>query len=75
MFVLSCSGFLRYNELSQIKLEHISFTHNSVNIFIPSSKTDVYQDGRNVLISASDSDACPIKILKMYIPGAKFALS
>ncbi len=67
MCVVAYSGFLRFNELSQIKLEHLTFTDEGVVIFIPSSKTDVYRQGKQVMISKGQTSACPVSILKQYI--------
>ena len=67
MCVLAYAGFLRFNELSHIKLEHLSFSDDTVNIFIPTSKTYIYRDGMQVLIGKGESCACPVRILKSYI--------
>jgi len=67
MCVIAYSGFLRFDELSHIKLEHLTFTDDGVIIFIPSSKTDIYREGKQVLICKGRSVACPVNILKQYL--------
>ena len=68
MCVIAYTGFLRFNELSQIRFNHITFTVDSLTLFIPTSKTDVYRGGRTVAISKlDDSPACPVKIIKEYL--------
>ena len=67
MCLLAYAGFLRFNELSQIKFEHITFTAQGMSLFVPSSKTDIYRSGRSVVISATDSRFCPVQMLKSYI--------
>jgi len=46
---ISYTGFLRYNELSYIKANNITFYEDYVNIFIVKSKTDCYRNGKNVV--------------------------
>ena len=67
MCLVSYAGFLRFNELSHIKLEHVIFHPAGMNILIPSSKTDVYRSGRSVIISSAHSPYCPVEMLKSYI--------
>jgi hypothetical protein len=42
---LSYTGFLRYDELSNIKANNITFHEEYVDIFIVKSKTDCYRNG------------------------------
>ena len=67
MCVIAYAGFLRYDELVNIRLKHLTFTEYGLRIFIPSSKTDIYRGGRNVVISKLDSQSCPVSILKSYM--------
>jgi hypothetical protein len=55
MLAISYTGLLRYNELSNIKANNITFYEDYVNIFIVKSKTDCYRNGKNVVISKLDS--------------------
>ena len=43
--VLSYTGFLRYDELSNIKANNITFHEEYADIFIEKSKTDCYRNG------------------------------
>ena len=45
---LSYTGFLRYDELSNIKVNNITFHEEYVDIFIEKSKTNCYRNGKNV---------------------------
>ena len=51
MCLLAYTGFLRFNELSSIRLGHVTFNDEGLKLFIPSSKTDVYHDGRSDVVS------------------------
>ena len=76
MIILSFTGFLRYDELSNIRCHNVSFIENShVKIRIEKSKTDQYRDGNDVLLSKLDSVACPFTILQSYIDVAQIDLS
>ena len=69
--VLSYIGFLRYDELSNIKANNITFHEEYVDIFIEKSKTDCYRNGKNVLIAKMNTPQCPVTILQCYIREAK----
>jgi hypothetical protein len=69
------SGFLRYDELSNIKANNISFHEEYVDIFIEKSKTDCYRNGKNVLITKLNTSQSPVTILQSYIREAKIDLS
>ena len=49
MFVLVYAGFFRYKEISNIKMNNLSFYDTHVKICIESSKTDIYRQGNTVL--------------------------
>jgi cytidylate kinase len=53
LFVCSYShrrDFFRYKEISNIKMNNLSFYDTHVNICIESSKTDIYRQGNTVLL-------------------------
>ena len=72
---LSYTGVLRYDELSNIKANNITFHEEYVNIFIEKCKTDCYRNGKNVLIAKLNTPQCPVTILQCYIREAKIDLS
>ena len=51
MALLAYSGFLRFNELQNIKRSHLQIYDEHMSLFIPRSKTDVYSTGSTILIS------------------------
>ena len=75
MLAISYTGFLRYNELSNIKANNITFYEDYVNIFIVKSKTDCYRNGKNVVISKLDSLQCPLYILRCYLEEANIEMN
>ena len=70
--LLSYSGFLRFDEYSNILFSDVVFHENYVTLFIEKSKTDVYRDGKQVFIACTDSKCCTVKMLKRYIESANF---
>ena len=75
MCALMYTGFLRYDELCNIKAKHITFYDTHVDIFIHKSKTDCYRNGKSVVISKLDSLFCPVDVLKRYLNMAKVQLN
>ena len=57
---LAFAGFFRFNELCNI-------APNRISHFVPRSKTDVYREGNYVYISASESQYCPVSVLRKYM--------
>jgi hypothetical protein len=47
----SYTGFLRYDELSNIKANNITVHEEYVDIFIEKKKTDCYRNGKMFLIA------------------------
>lgn len=71
MCLLCYAGFLRFAELANLKRHHIMFYNNYVKLFLESSKTDVYREGRDVVISKTNTPTCPVNMLSRYLDLAK----
>lgn len=67
MCLLGFSGFLRFSELSNIRLCDIKWKDAYIEIKIPKSKTDIYRKGNVVIIAKTGNDMCPISWLSKYI--------
>ena len=78
-FLLTCllgfAGFLRIDELLDVKLKHIKIQESHLEIVIPKSKTDQHREGHVVYISRIKSDYCPVKYLEVYLKKAKLDIS
>ncbi len=57
------SGFLRFNEVANLRRSDISFHNTYMKIFIEKSKTDIYRDGAHVLIAKTGSISRPYEVL------------
>ena len=53
--------------MCNIAPSHIEFHSQYIKIFVPRSKTDVYREGNYVYISASESQYCPVSVLRKYM--------
>ena len=67
MCLLSYAGFLRYSALANLKRHHITFHDDYVSLFIETSKTDIYREGREVVISKTNRSTCPVNMLLKYL--------
>jgi integrase len=67
MIMLGFAGFLRYNEISNLRCNDIVFHDNHISLRIRSSKTDQYREGREVVIANGKTCACPVSLLRRYI--------
>ena len=67
MIVVSYTGFLRYDELSNLKCKNVIFYEDHVKLVIEKSKTDQYREGNEILLSKLYSVSCPVDILRRYI--------
>lgn len=57
MIIVCFCGFLRYDDVSNIKYKDVTINIDYVRIFISKSKSDQYRDGNEVLLSKLDSIA------------------
>ena len=71
MYILSFAGFLRSSEICQLRSHDITFNGGYISILIQESKTDQLRDGQSVVIAESNTDICPVKLLKLYMHNAK----
>ena len=65
--LIAFAGFLRFNELIQIKAEDISIRDDSMVLKIPKSKTDRLRKGDEVIIARSGKATCPVASLQGYL--------
>ena len=75
MILLSFSGFLRFNELSQLRSNDVIVKDCYLIIKIRKSKTVQHRDGIEVLISKDVSSACFYSMFIRYVDLANVDLS
>ena len=73
MCLVSFAVFLRFSKIVSLKRSDFHFHASHVNIFIEKSKTDQLREGNSVLIARTNSDTCPVHMLKSYLLQANIA--
>ena len=63
---VSFAGFLRFDEISNLKCHEVEIKNEYMLIFIESSKTDQYRDGAWLPISRTNNSTCPVANLEKY---------
>ena len=64
------AGFLRFNEISNILLTHLTFEDGCMSIFIPRSITDIYRERNIVYINRIHNKYCPVNLVIRYVNAA-----
>lgn len=67
MFLVAFAGFLRFNELSNLRVKNVNFHDLYMSLHIEKSKTDVYRRGNDVIISCTGNKTCPVFWMKHYL--------
>ena len=57
--ILAYAAFFRFSEVSRIKRNHIEFFDSYMSIMIPKAKTDVYHQGKMVIVAKTGTELCP----------------
>ena len=70
MILLSFSGFLRFDELINLRCNDVKFFSDYFSLYIRKRKTDQYRLGNEVVISKGTTEACPFSMLKRYFDSA-----
>lgn len=65
--ILSFTGFMRFNEVSNLRRCDLNFYDTHMSVFIEKSKTDQLREGRTLVIAKIDSDLCPVENTKVYL--------
>lgn len=67
MLLLGFAGFLKFNELTNIKVKNITFKDLYMNICVETSKIDVYRRGNEITIAKTGGKLCPVSWIKHYL--------
>jgi integrase len=73
MLIVGYSGFLRFNEIANLKVKDVKFCDLYMELCIQSSKTDVYRRGGAVTIAKAGGSLCPVFWMKHYFELAKLS--
>ena len=74
MPAIAYSLLLRFDELSHLNCLYMSNTERGIKFLIPSSKTDVFREGKNVFLARDEGSLSVAKLLLSYMgkAGLKF---
>ena len=67
MCSLMFAGFLRFDEVSTIRLKDFTFKEGHLTIHLPRSKVDALRLGDRIHIASSASVTCPVLALNNYL--------
>ena len=74
--VTAYAGFLRFNELAFLRCCDVKFFDGKyVELFIAKSKTDIYRNGKTVMLAKTGHITCPFSLLSRYVQVANIDLS
>ena len=65
--LLGYAGFFRFSELASLRECDVKFYDDHLEVFVESSKTDLFRDGAWVPIARTYSDICPVSMLERYM--------
>ena len=64
--LLGYAGFFRFSELASLRECDVVFYDNHMEVFVESSKTDQFREGAWVPIARTNSNICPVTMLRRY---------
>ena len=65
--LLAFAGFLRFDEAIRVRACDVKLSPSMATVSIPSSKTDPYRQGNEVLMARTHSLTCPVSMLEGYM--------
>ena len=65
--LLGFAAFLRYDELSKLRCEDLTFIPAYMQVKIRSSKTDQYRQGDTILVARTGKSTCPVNMVECYM--------
>ncbi|XP_035688735.1 uncharacterized protein LOC118424294 [Branchiostoma floridae] len=67
LIVIGFAGFLRWDDLSQLRADDVSFCDGYAALFVEKRKNDQFREGHWICIAASYTTSCPVTLLKRFI--------
>ena len=71
---LGFAGFLKWDDLSQIKTCDIEFHRGFIKIFLEKRKNDQFREGSGIYIAETKMRYCLVGLLKRFIQASKHSL-
>lgn len=73
LLLVGFASAMRRSELVAVRVEHLTYLANGVEIFLPSSKTDQEAQGRTVFIPHANGERCPVRALAHWLEVSEIA--
>ena len=67
LVVLGFSGFLRWDDLSRLKRQHLEFEREYMKVFLEKRKNDQYREGSWILIARTSNPSCPVQLMEKFL--------
>ena len=67
LLLVGFASAMRRSELVALRVEHLTYLANGVEIFLPTSKTDQEGHGRTVFIPHANGERCPVRALAHWL--------
>ncbi|XP_066265891.1 uncharacterized protein [Branchiostoma lanceolatum] len=67
LIVLGFSGFLRWDDHSQLNVDDVNFCNGYVALFLKKRKSDQFREGHWSCIARTDKPSCPASILQRFL--------
>jgi site-specific recombinase XerD len=71
VIVLAYVAFLRFDEVTHILIQDLSFHEKYIELAIPKAKTDQLRQGESIVIAKANVGNCPVVLLSLYFSLAK----
>ena len=75
MILICFAGFLTFSEMNSLLCSDVCFKDDHILLRIRESKTDVFRQGKEVLIAKGQTRACPYRMLQRYMTAADLTVT
>ena len=71
MCLIAFAGFLRYQEVANLRCSDIVIRRSFMKMFVEQSKTDIHRTGAWVYVARTNNSTCPVSAMIRYMDLAK----
>lgn len=71
LFALGFFGFLRWDDLSSLRVKDLLFADSHVAIFLEKRKNDQFREGSWVFVARCSTSPCPVSVVEKFIEMGK----
>ena len=61
------AGFMRIDELTHLRKEHVVISDHSMTLHLPGAKTDQHRQGNTIFVARTNTPTCPVTITERYM--------